>query len=82
MYWSFIFNISPSNEYPGLISFRMDWLAIKAIYKWDFSGGLVVMNLPYNTVDVGSIPGPGTRLPHAVEQLSLHITTIEPMCHS
>ena len=25
-YWSFIFSISPSNEYPGLISFRMDWL--------------------------------------------------------
>ena len=25
-YWSFIFNISPSNEHPGLISFRMDWL--------------------------------------------------------
>ena len=24
-YWSFSFNISPSNEYPGLISFRMDW---------------------------------------------------------
>ena len=25
-YWSFSFNISPSNEYPGLISFKMDWL--------------------------------------------------------
>ena len=25
-YWSFSLNISPSNEYPGLISFRMDWL--------------------------------------------------------
>ena len=25
-YWSFSFNISPTNEYPGLISFRMDWL--------------------------------------------------------
>ena len=25
-YWSFSFNISPSNEHPGLISFRMDWL--------------------------------------------------------
>ena len=25
-YWSFSFNISPSNEYPGLVSFRMDWL--------------------------------------------------------
>ena len=26
-YWSFSFNISPSNEHPGLISFRMDWVS-------------------------------------------------------
>ena len=26
IYWSFSFNINPSNEHPGLISFRMDWL--------------------------------------------------------
>ena len=30
MYWSFSFNISPSNEHPGLISFRMDWLDLLA----------------------------------------------------
>ena len=30
-YWSFIFSISPSNEYPGLISFRMDWLDLLAV---------------------------------------------------
>ena len=30
-YWSFSFNISPSNEHPGLISFRMDWLALLTI---------------------------------------------------
>ena len=29
-YWSFIFSISPSNEYSGLISFRMDWLDLLA----------------------------------------------------
>ena len=29
--WSFSFNISPSNEYPGLISFRMDWLDLLAV---------------------------------------------------
>ena len=29
--WSFIFNISPSNEYLGLISFRMDWLDLLAV---------------------------------------------------
>ena len=30
-YWSFNFDISPSNEYPGLISFRMDWLDLLAV---------------------------------------------------
>ena len=30
-YWSFIFSISPSSEYSGLISFRMDWLALLAV---------------------------------------------------
>ena len=30
-YWSFSFNIHPSNEHPGLISFRMDWLDLLAI---------------------------------------------------
>ena len=30
-YWSFSFNISPSNEHPGLISFRMDWFDLLAV---------------------------------------------------
>ena len=30
-YWSFSFNISPSNEHPGLICFRMDWLDLLAV---------------------------------------------------
>ena len=30
-YWSFSFSISPSNEHPGLISFRMDWLYLLAV---------------------------------------------------
>ena len=30
-YWSFSFNVSPSNEHPGLISFRMDWLHLLAV---------------------------------------------------
>ena len=30
-YWNFSFNISPSNEHPGLISFRMDWLDVLAV---------------------------------------------------
>ena len=31
-YWSFSFSISLSNEHPGLISFRMDWLDLLAVY--------------------------------------------------
>ena len=30
-YWSFSFNISPSNEHPGFIPFRMDWLDLRAV---------------------------------------------------
>ena len=37
----------------------------------DFPGGLVVKNLPCNAGKVGSIPGQGTKITHAVEQLSL-----------
>ena len=32
-YWSFSFNVSPSNEHPGLISFRMDWLDLLAVQR-------------------------------------------------
>ena len=32
-YWSFSFNISPTNEHPGLISFRMDWLDLLAVQE-------------------------------------------------
>ena len=32
-YWSFSFSISPSNEYSGLISFRMDWLDLLAVQR-------------------------------------------------
>ena len=32
-YWSFSFSISPSNEHPGVISFRMDWLDLLAVQR-------------------------------------------------
>ena len=32
-YWSFSFSISPSSEYPGLMSFRMDWLDLLAVQR-------------------------------------------------
>ena len=48
--------------------------------KWDFPGGPGVKNPPSNAGDAGSIPGQGTKIPHAAGQLSPHATTTEPMC--
>ena len=45
-YWSFSFSISPSNEHPGLISFRMDWLDLLAVQGtlksllWDLNNNI------------------------------------------
>ena len=44
----------------------------------DFSGGAVVKNPPSNAGDMGSIPGQGTRTPHAAEKLRPRISTTEP----
>ena len=41
-YWSFSFSISPSNEHPGLISFRMDWLDLLAVQE-------ILKNLQHHT---------------------------------
>ena len=46
-------------------------------YYQDFPGGPVVKNLPYNAGDAGSIPGQGTKIPHASGQLSPCNTTAE-----
>ena len=50
-YWSFTFSISPSNEHPGLISFRMDWLDLLAFktscwekLTWTFG---ITVSLPF-----------------------------------
>ena len=47
----------------------------------DFLGGPVVKNPRCNAGDVGSIPGQGTKIPHATEQLSQNTTTAEPAHH-
>ena len=39
-FWSFRFNISPSNEYSGLISFRIDWLDLLVVQGTEEPGGL------------------------------------------
>ena len=46
----------------------------------DFPGGPVVKNLPYNAGDTGSIPGQGTKSPHATGQLSQCATITELAC--
>ena len=47
----------------------------------DFPGGSVVGNPPSNAGAVGSIPGGGTKIPHAAGQLSLHASTREKPAH-
>ena len=44
----------------------------------DFPGGPVIKNMPCNKGDVGSIPGQGTKIPRAVEQLSPRATAAVP----
>ena len=45
---------------------------------WDFPGGPVVKNQPSNAGEAGSIPGRGTKIPHAAGQLSPRAATTEP----
>ena len=56
---------------------RMD---IKKFTSRNFPGGLVVKNLPSNAGDVSSIPGQGTKISHAMGQLSPH--ALEPTHHN
>ena len=49
---------------------------------WDFPDGPVAKNLPSNAGNMGSIPGWGPKIPHAMGQLSLHAITKEPPCHN
>ena len=48
-YWSFSFSISPSNEHPGLISFRMDWLDLLAVLSRVFSNTTVQKHQFFST---------------------------------
>ena len=47
----------------------------------DFPSGPVVKNPPCNAEEVGSIPAQGTKIPHAVEQLSQHTAISEAWHH-
>ena len=50
----------------------------KAVNCGDFPGGPVLKSPPCNAGDTGSIPGRGTKIPHAAEQLNPRATTTEP----
>ena len=47
-YWSFSFNISPSNEYSRLISFRIDWLNLKNLLHYHSSKATLVLSFLYS----------------------------------
>ena len=58
-YWSFSLNISPSNEHPGLISFRMDWLdllavqgTLKSLLQHHSSKALILQHLAFFRVQL------------------------------
>ena len=51
-------------------------------HLWDFPGGSVVKNLPSNAGDMGLIPGQGTKIPCALEQLSSCAATKDPTDHN
>ena len=58
-YWSFSFSISPSNEYSGLISFRMDWLdllavqgTLKSLLQHHSSKASILQHLAFFTVQL------------------------------
>ena len=61
-YWSFSFSIIPSNEHPGLISFRMDWLDLlavqgtpKSLLQHHISKALILQCSAFFTVQLTSI---------------------------
>ena len=50
--------------------------------RWDILGGSVVKNLLSNAGESDLIPGQGTKIPHAMEQLCTHATPTEPTRHN
>ena len=61
-YWSFSFNISPSNEHPGLISFRMDWLdrlavqgTLKSLLQYHSSKASVLQHSAFFVVQLSHL---------------------------
>ena len=51
----------------------------RVLWSWDFPGGPVVKNPPWDAGDVGSIPGQGTKSPRAKRKLNPRMATTEPV---
>ena len=71
-YWSFSFNISPSNEHPGLISFRMDWLdllavqgTLKSLLQYHSSKASILLHSAFFIVELSH--------PHMTNRLAVYI---------
>ena len=78
-YWSFSFSIGPSNEHPGLISFRMDWLdllpvqgTLKSLLQHHSSKASILQHSAFFTVQLSH---PWLSLPWLLEKLCLTIRT-------
>ena len=57
-YWSFSFNISPSSEHPGLISFRMDWLDLLAVHGLSITYSYNISYVQLNKINPFSLETP------------------------
>ena len=75
---------SPANgkSWATLTLTFLQWTFVQNDVSRDFPGGPVVKNPPYNAGDTGSIPGQGTKIPHAAGQLRPPTTTTELLCLS
>ena len=65
-YWNFSFSISPSNEYSGLISFRMDWLDLLAVHgtlksflqHYSLKASILLLSLFFNSSVLSFLDSP------------------------
>ena len=90
--WSFMLNHIPSYLRTFILIFLMPGnfcpilvllgCHFKNTINWDFPGDPVVKNPPSSARDMGSIPGWGTKIPHALGQLSPCTETMEPPARS
>ena len=67
-------NLSRSFLVPCALVTSDSSVFLKKVSFWNFSGGLLVENLPSSAGDVGSVPNQGSMIPHATERLGVCTT--------